>query len=252
MTNAAGKEGNKRPRRPRRSHEIILAGDFVQLFARPVPELVPQNPAPTRDHLVSIIASKVADPRVVEAFRQVDRAMFLPDDVRDLAYSNQGGIEITETSVASQPSMIARMTEQLGLMGDERVLEIGTGLGYGAAILSKLAREVHTVEIDPELAAEARGVLRGLGFENVRVHTGDGMRGLPEDAPFDAILFTGAIEDLPQYIFQQLAPGGRVVAPIQDGFNSLLYVGTMRDDGKTLDGGHVARVSFQPLLTPEG
>jgi protein-L-isoaspartate(D-aspartate) O-methyltransferase len=246
MTNAAGKEGSRRPRR-----RTILAGDFTHLFAGAIPSLEPDMPQATREELNEIIRARVVDPRVVSAFESVDRALFVPDDAKDLAYSNKGGIPLTETAVISQPSMVARMTEQLRLTGNERVLEIGTGLGYGSAILSKLAREVHTVEIDPELAAEARGVLRGLGFENVRVHTGDGMRGLPEDAPFDAILFTGAIEDLPRYVFQQLAPGGRVVAPIQDGFNSLLYVGTMREDGKTLDGEHVARVSFQPLITPE-
>ncbi len=241
------KEGDRRhlPRcKPR-----LLALD-VTMFAGITPSLEPDMPQATREGLVEIIRTKVTDPLVVNAFQVVDRALFVPDDARDLAYSNKGGILLTETAVMSQPSMVARMTEPLGLTGQEKVLEIGTGLGYGAAILSKLAREVHSIEIDSELAAQAAGKLDSLGFDNVTVHQGDGLLGLPEEAPFDAILVTGGIEeDVIWPLVAQLAVGGRIVAPVSDGDYQLLSVGVKRD-AETLVGQYQfrTRVTFLPLI----
>lgn len=157
----------------------------------------------------------IAAPRVLDAFLSVPRHEFVPVGLRALAYSD-GPLSIGEGQTISQPFMVAAMTEALELSGPEKVLEIGTGSGYQAALLSLLAREVHTVERNAVLAEAARERLARLGFANVTVHVGDGTLGLPGQAPFEAIVVTAASPNIPPPLIEQLAERGRLVIPVGD------------------------------------
>ncbi|RMH15520.1 MAG: protein-L-isoaspartate(D-aspartate) O-methyltransferase [Acidobacteria bacterium] len=155
----------------------------------------------------------VKAPRLLSAMEEVPRHLFVPQEQRERAYDD-APVRIGRNQLLPQAYLSARMIELLELDGDEKVLEIGTGSGYDAALLSRVAREVHTIEIDEDLGRQARRTLRQLGYDNVTVHIGDGYRGLPEEAPFDAILLTTAPEELPEPLFEQLKEGGKIVAPI--------------------------------------
>jgi len=170
-----------------------------------------------------IVARGVRDPRVLAALRTVPRHEFVPPAERGHAYEDRP-LPIGAGQTISQPYIVAVMTELLLLEGDERVLEIGTGSGYQAAVLARLAREVYTIEIVPELATRAEADLRRLGFANVHVRQGDGYRGWPEEAPFDAILVTAAPEHVPKPLVDQLAVGGRLVLPVGDFYQELVLV----------------------------
>jgi protein-L-isoaspartate(D-aspartate) O-methyltransferase len=160
-----------------------------------------------------IEARGVRDARVIGALRRVDRARFVPPDQRPYAYEDHP-LPIGHGQTISQPYVVAYMTEALELEGGEKVLEIGTGSGYQAAILGELARDVYTIEIVPELAESARQTLGELGYSNVHVRAGDGYRGWPEHAPFDAILLTAAPDHVPAPLVEQLAVGGRMILPL--------------------------------------
>jgi protein-L-isoaspartate(D-aspartate) O-methyltransferase len=155
----------------------------------------------------------ILDERVLEAMREVPRHQFVPVDARDAAYAD-GPLGIGHGQTISQPFTVAFMVEALLLTGDEKILEVGTGSGYAAAVLSRLCREVHTIERIEPLAAAARERLARLGYDNVRVHVGDGTLGLPEEAPFDGIVVTAGADQLPPQYAEQLADGGRIVIPI--------------------------------------
>jgi protein-L-isoaspartate(D-aspartate) O-methyltransferase len=155
----------------------------------------------------------IRDPRVLEAMATVPRHEFVPAEMRPLAYADQP-LAIGEGQTISQPFMVAAMAEALELEGNERVLEIGAGSGYQAAVLSRLAREVIAVEIHPSLAEAARERLARLGYLNVRIEVGDGTLGWPECAPYEAILVTAAAPSIPPPLLEQLAEGGRLVLPI--------------------------------------
>ena len=155
----------------------------------------------------------IKDPRVLEAMGRVPRERFVPDDLRASAYDDEP-LPIGYEATISQPYMVAAICELLGLSGDERVLDVGTGSGYQAAVLAELAREVVSIERVPELAASARATLHGAGYGEVEVVTGDGTLGLPERAPFDAIAVAAAAPDLPPALYAQLVPGGRIVLPV--------------------------------------
>jgi protein-L-isoaspartate(D-aspartate) O-methyltransferase len=157
----------------------------------------------------------IRDPRVLDALREVPRHEFVPPLLIAQAYDDCP-LPIGEGQTISQPFMVAAMTEALALAGHERVLEVGTGSGYQAALLSRLAREVHTIERSVLLAGEARARLARLGCHNVTVHTGDGTLGLPQHAPYDAIVVTAAAPRLPAPLLEQLADGGRLVIPVGD------------------------------------
>lgn len=150
---------------------------------------------------------------VVDAMRQVPRVEFLPDDVRERAGEDKA-LPIGYEQTISQPSLVAKMTQFLELTGEERVLEIGTGSGYQAAILSLLVKDVYSVEIIPELAESAKERLLRLGFKNVHLRLGDGYEGWGEHAPFDAAIVTCAPHDIPPPLIEQLAEGGRLVIPV--------------------------------------
>lgn len=155
----------------------------------------------------------VKDPRVLEAMRKVPRHEFVPEDERHEAYDDRP-LPIGHGQTISQPYIVALMTEALGLKGTEKVLEVGTGSGYQAAVLSGLAKEVFTIEIVEPLGKQAAEVLKRLGYKNVTTRIGDGYRGWREEAPFDAIIVTCAPDAVPEPLVHQLAEGGRMIIPV--------------------------------------
>ena len=155
----------------------------------------------------------IADERVLAAMERVPRELFVPSDLKDRAYDD-AALPIGAGQTISQPYMVARICEALALVGTERVLDVGTGSGYQAAVLSELAHEVHTIERIAELAETARANLAAAGYGNVDVHIGDGTRGLPEHAPFGAIAVAAAAPELPPSLYEQLEPRGRLVIPV--------------------------------------
>lgn len=160
------------------------------------------------------IASRgVRDPRVLQALRDVPRHLFVPDDQKAHAYEDRA-LPIASGQTISQPYIVAIMTELLAPEPHHRVLEIGTGSGYQTAVLSRLAKEILTIERHPDLAATAEQVFAALGLENVIVRVGDGSEGWPEDAPFDRILVTAGAPSVPEALKQQLSDGGRLVLPV--------------------------------------
>lgn len=176
-----------------------------------------------------IAARGVRDMTVLQALRTVPRHEFVPDDQRSTAYRDSP-LPIGFDQTISQPYIVALMTEALGLEGGEKVLEVGTGSGYQAAVLDEIAGSVFTIEIVPELAERARATLDRLGYTDVKVRSGDGYRGWPEEAPFDAIVVTAAPDHVPQPLLDQLAVGGRLVLPV--GRNrQQLQVWTRTQDG---------------------
>ena len=163
----------------------------------------------------SLRSSGVTDQRVLKAFLTVPRHEFVFPEYAAQAYAD-GPLPIGEGQVITQPSLAARMTQALHLQGNERVLEIGTGCGYQAAILSLLATAIYTIERLPALAARVQAVLRRLGYTTVSAFLGDGTKGLPAYAPFDAILVTAGGKRIPQPLLEQLKEGGYVVMPIEE------------------------------------
>ena len=155
----------------------------------------------------------VTSPRVLEAIGKVARERFVPPDLASRAYDDSP-LPIGHGQTISQPYIVAYMSEALDVRPDHRVLEIGTGSGYQAAVLAELAKEVATIEIVPELARQAADTLRALGYTNVQVREGDGYAGWPERAPFDRIMLTAAPEEIPKPLLDQLASGGKLIAPV--------------------------------------
>jgi protein-L-isoaspartate(D-aspartate) O-methyltransferase len=207
--------------------------------------------AAERDRMVEtqIISRGVTDRRVLEALRSVPRHVFVPPEHRFLAYSD-GALPIGSGQTISQPYIVALMTELLVLKGDEKVLEVGTGSGYQAAILSMLAREVHTIERHASLARYAARLLEDLKIANVQVHVGDGTLGLPEFAPFAAIIVTAAAPDVPKALFDQLEDGGRLVIPV--GHRGNQYLERWRRQGDKYDYETILPVAFVPLIGAQG
>ncbi len=162
-----------------------------------------------------IEARGIKDKRVLKVIRTVPRHRFVLPIYQKIAYSDRP-LPIGYGQTISQPYIVALMTESLKLKGDEKVLEIGTGSGYQAAILAELAKEVYTIEIIPGLTKRAEKTLKKLGYENIKVKCGDGYLGWPEYAPFNAIIVTCAPDHIPQPLIDQLAEGGRMVIPIAD------------------------------------
>ena len=155
----------------------------------------------------------IRDERVLEAMTRVPRERFVPEADRRRAYHDVA-LPIGAGQTISQPYMVARICEALALRGDERVLDVGTGSGYQAAVIAELAAEVHTIERHAALAARARASLVAAGYERVQVHVGDGTLGLPDHAPFGAIAVAAPAPHVPQPLYDQLEPGGRLVVPV--------------------------------------
>ena len=192
----------------------------------------------------------VRDPRVLEALGAVRRAAFLPEAEREQAHRD-GPLPIARGQVTTQPSLVAMMVEALRLTGEERVLEIGTGLGYQAAILSHLAREVWSIERFAELAQAARQYLAAEQIANVQVRVGDGTLGLPGAAPFDAIVIAAAAPRVPAPLIAQLVEGGRLVQPIGPGGDERVEA-FVRRGGVLVRERLVTGASFVPLVGAHG
>jgi protein-L-isoaspartate(D-aspartate) O-methyltransferase len=185
----------------------------------------------------------IGDERVLAAMGQVPRERFVPEEVRSRAYRD-GAMRIGEGQTISQPWIVAAMTSLLGLQGDERVLEVGAGSGYGAAVLSRCCREVVTIERFSSLAARAEEVLRELGYDNVEVRTGDGSKGAPDRAPFEGISVTATADGQPPpALMEQLTPEGILVCPVRRGGDERLM--RFRADG-TAEA--MVPVRFVPLV----
>ena len=194
-----------------------------------------------------IKARGVKDPRVLSALLKVERHRFVPEECLSSAYSDQP-LPIGEGQTISQPYIVALMTELLELKGEEKVLEIGTGSGYQAAILAELAKEVYSVEIVEPLASMAKKRLSELGYQNVTVKAGDGYLGWPEAAPFDGIIVTAAPDHIPKPLIEQLKEGGRMVVPVGTHTQELMKI--VKRPGK-METTNVIPVVFVPM-TGEG
>lgn len=196
-----------------------------------------------------LAARGIHDQRVLDAMTAVPRHEFLPEKQRALAYEDMA-LSIGEGQTMSQPYMVAVMTQLLELSGSEKVLEIGTGSGYQAAVLSLLASEVYTIERIPELAERAKLDLKRLAYDNVDVLAADGTKGLPEKAPFNRIIVTAAAPSVPEPLLEQLAPEGILVAPVGDRWTQ-----TITKIRKTPEGIQTSlhtRCVFVPLLGKYG
>jgi protein-L-isoaspartate(D-aspartate) O-methyltransferase len=194
-------------------------------------------------------ARDIADERVLAAMERVPRELFVDPELGDRAYAD-AALAIAAGQTISQPYMVARIVEALGLRGDELVLDVGTGSGYQAAVLAELAREVISIERITELAARARANLRAAGYADLEVVVGDGTLGLPGRAPFDAIAVAAAAPGLPEALYAQLVPQGRLVVPVGDAGGQRLEVAI-----RTLEGPAVLRTvpcRFVPLIGEGG
>jgi protein-L-isoaspartate(D-aspartate) O-methyltransferase len=186
----------------------------------------------------------ITDPAVLRAMAEVPRHEFVPQDFRARAY-NDGPLPIGYGQTISQPFIVAFMTERLELRPSDKVLEIGTGSGYHAAVLSKLVAEVYTIEIVEPLGQRAKADLQRLGYGNVRVRIGDGYRGWPEAAPFDAIIVTSAADRVPQPLIDQLKEGGRMIMPVGPPYAQDLYL--LKKRAGKLERKAVLPVRFVPM-----
>jgi protein-L-isoaspartate(D-aspartate) O-methyltransferase len=191
-----------------------------------------------------IRARGVTDPAVLAALQSVPRHLFVPEDERASAYADRP-LPIGSGQTISQPYIVGLMSSLLNLKPGARVLEVGTGSGYQAAVLSRLATEVYSIEILKPLGERARNTLASLGYRNIHLRIGDGYKGWPEAAPFDGIIVTAAPPRIPEPLLQQLKVGGRLVIPVGEGYQDLLVL-TKRADGG-FDRSSVLPVRFVPM-----
>jgi protein-L-isoaspartate(D-aspartate) O-methyltransferase len=191
----------------------------------------------------------IADERVLAAMERVPREQFVPPELRDRAYDD-AALPIGAGQTISQPYMVARICEALALTGREHVLDVGTGSGYQAAVLAELATEVDTIERISGLAERARETLAAAGYARVRVHVGDGTQGLPERAPFGAIAVAAAAPALPQRLYEQLEPNGRMVIPVGRRWVQRLELVVRSPEGPAVVRSVPCR--FVPLVGDEG
>jgi len=191
----------------------------------------------------------IRDPRVLAAMEEVPREAFLPEGLRSRAYEDSA-LPIQGRQTISQPWIVAAIAQAMELRGGEHVLEIGTGSGYSAAVLSLLAAEVISVERLLELSRSADHTLRSLGVENVELLVGDGSRGVPERAPFDAVAVHAAAPAAPPALLDQLADGGRLVVPVVRGSEEMLTL--LRRRGEQVEGELIGPCRFVPLIGEQG
>lgn len=210
------------------------------------------EPIERRERMVErdIVGRGVADPAVLAAMRSVPRHRFVPDEVVDEAHDDRA-LPIGAGQTISQPYIVALMAEAAELTPTSRVLEIGTGSGYGAAVLAAVAAEVWTIERHESLAVVARDRLAGTGCDNVHVVVGDGTRGLPDHAPFDSIVVTAAAADVPPALVDQLADGGRLIMPVGSPLGGQ-QLRRIRRRADRLEEDELGSVRFVPLIAEQG
>lgn len=204
-----------------------------------------------RERMVTsqIIARGIKDPRVIEAMRKVPRHLFVPEDIKERAYDDRP-LPIGEGQTISQPYIVAFMTEALNLSSGDKALEIGTGSGYQAAVLAEIVKEVYSIEIRPGLGETARERLKEMGYSNIFVEIGDGYKGWPEKAPFDAVIVTCAPEKIPRPLIDQLAEGGRMIIPVGEERSIQELVLLKKERGMIMKK-EVMKVLFVPMITEE-
>jgi protein-L-isoaspartate(D-aspartate) O-methyltransferase len=224
---------------------LIFLGITVPIFSSKPP---PSDYAALRDRMVTqqlqAAGRDISNPAVLAAMRRVPRHEFVPETERPLAYQDRP-LPIGFGQTISQPYIVALMTEKLAPRPTDRVLEIGTGSGYQAAVLAELVAVVYSIEIIEPLAQRATGDLVRLGYTNVFVRAGDGYQGWPEAAPFDAIIVTCAPERVPQPLIEQLRDGGRLIIPLGGGFEQQLVL--LSKQGNRLQQTAVIPVRFVPM-----
>jgi protein-L-isoaspartate(D-aspartate) O-methyltransferase len=186
----------------------------------------------------------ITDRRVLEVMKKVERHLFVPENLQNAAYTDRP-LPIGYKQTISQPYIVAFMTRAISPKPDDRVLEVGTGSGYQAAILAELVKEVYTIEILEPLAQSARLVLEGIGYENIKVKHGDGYKGWREYAPFDAIIITAAPPSIPEELVSQLKTGGRMIVPVGE-FYQELYLITKTETG--FEKQALLPVAFVPMV----
>lgn len=205
---------------------------------------------PAEDLIQALVEAGIRDRRVIDAFRRVSRAGFVPQSWIGRAYEDRP-IPIAHEQVTTQPSLIARMVEGVRLTGTERVLEVGTGLGFQTAILAMLARDVFSVERFADLSQAAMANLRAAGLSNVTVEVGDGTKGLPDHAPFDGIVVSAASPEVPPPLVAQLAEGGRLVHPIGPGGRETV-VAFRKEGGRLVEEEQLTDAFFVRLIGEHG
>jgi len=230
----------------KRFFPLVISG-LVSLFI--LSSVHAQDFETKRDRMVKtqIEDRGVADKEVLRVMRKVERHRFVPTSLQSLAYEDMP-LPIGQGQTISQPYIVALMTELLELKGHEKVLEIGTGSGYQAAILAELAGQVYTIEILALLAERAQELLNELGYKNIKIKRADGFLGWPEQAPFDAIIVTCAAREIPQALIEQLSEGGRMVIPQGDAYQELKLL--VKVDGKIKEHS-IIPVRFVPMLREE-
>jgi protein-L-isoaspartate(D-aspartate) O-methyltransferase len=215
-------------------------------FAEERSRLLAQVAADTRDTACCTGRPRLSE-RVTSAMATVPRHLFVPKDEIGLAYANRP-LSIGYGQTISQPYIVAIMSELLDLAPADRVLEIGTGCGYQTAVLAELAGQVFSIELVKALAADAAERLRRLGYETVRLRCGDGYRGWPEEAPFDAIIVTAAPERVPDGLVRQLKPGGRLVVPVGSAGGTQALLRCVKEDDGRLAAENKLSVAFVPMV----
>lgn len=192
----------------------------------------------------------IRDARVIEALRQVPRHLFMPATERQHAYAD-GPLPIGQGQTISQPYIVALMTELVRPQSGDRVLEVGAGSGYQAAVLARLVAHVYTMELEDTLARTATALLRELEYDNITVRSGDAYTGWPEHAPFDIVIVTAAPEQIPQPLIDQLKPGGRMIVPVGPRFSVQQLQLIEKDARGAVRSTDVSRVMFVPLRRPQ-
>jgi protein-L-isoaspartate(D-aspartate) O-methyltransferase len=228
------------------SGAMLLAGLGVGLGAPPAPDSF----ADARQEMVArqLQRRDITDPRVLVAMGKVLRHRFVPAALASRAYGDYP-LPIGEGQTISQPYIVALMTQWAEVAPGDQVLEVGTGSGYQAAVLAELAGQVYSIEIRPDLAAQAAARLKGLGYDRVQVKSGDGYQGWPEAAPFDAILVTAAAPRVPPALTAQLKEGGRLVIPLGPAGGAQTLVRYRKVQGKLVEEASLG-VRFVPLVRP--
>lgn len=217
----------------------------AQLMAQPLVDSPKYQKARKKMVLLQIRLRGVSDKKVLNAMNQVPRHRFVPEEIVSQAYADHP-LPIGQGQTISQPYIVALMTEKLKLTGGERILEIGTGSGYQAAILAKVAKEVYTIEIKEKLYKKTESLLRSLDFSKIKTRHGDGYFGWPEAAPFDCIMITASIDHIPPPLLKQLKDGGRLILPLGNPFSyQHLTLVTKHDDQYTVK--QITGVLFVPM-----